>query len=381
MANIPHDCGIDFDDPQIEFICREIIPRFNIEGELTSVKRFGQGHINETFISSCVTDSGDMRYIHQRINGHVFASPHEVMDNITRVLTHLRENIQTRGLDPMKHILTIIPTRNQQSYFLDQNSEYWRTYYFIDDTITFDRISDSQQAYQAGKAFALFQSALSDLPDPPLHKTIPDFSNLAKRLADFELAFEGAVSDRASSVEAEIAFVIERRNLARFHLDSANNTLQPERIIHYDTKLHNLLFDQDSGLAICVIDLDTVMPGPAPYDFGDLVRNGASSVSEDEPDLSGADINLEIFNGFANGFLDIGRNYLTRDEIDLLPMAPLCVAFLMGVRFLTDYLAGDTYFKTTRADQNLDRCRTQFALVKAMEKKEKQMIDIIDHYC
>jgi Ser/Thr protein kinase RdoA (MazF antagonist) len=296
------------------------------------------------------------------------------MSNIARVTSHARTRLIEAGCnEPTRRALTLVRTHEGANYHVDSAGEYWRAYLFIEGARGYDIVENEKHAYEAAKAFGEFQKLLADLPGERLNETIPDFHNTRKRFAAFEAALEKDALQRADNVKAEIDWVFAHKHLAGALLELHEQGTMPERITHNDTKLNNVLLDNETGEAICVIDLDTLMPGLALYDFGDLVRTCTSPVAEDEPDTAKVTMQMPMFKALANGYLAAAGTFLTETERNNLPLAGMVITFEIGLRFLTDYLQGDTYFKTKRIGHNLDRCRTQFALVDSMIKQKAEM--------
>ncbi len=271
-------------------------------------------------------------------------------------------------------MLALVPTRAGGVFHIDADGGYWRAYHFIDGAKTYDAVQAPDQAFQAARAFGEFQKLLADLPTPRLHDTIPDFHHTPKRFAALEHAIEADVAGRAATTSSEIEFALARQSMCGVLLDAG----LPERVTHNDTKINNVMLDDITGEGICVIDLDTVMPGLALYDFGDMVRTGTSPAPEDERDLSKVHLQFSFFEALARGYLSSAGGFLTREEKHYLAFSGKLITFEIGLRFLTDYLAGDTYFKVHREGHNLDRCRTQFKLLASMEQQEEQMVRLVD---
>ncbi|RPI70192.1 MAG: mucin desulfatase, partial [Desulfobacteraceae bacterium] len=302
------------------------------------------------------------------------------MQNIERVTTHLRQKIIAAGGNPDRETLNLIPTVEGKTFYKTPDGNYWRAYIFIEDALTYQVVENLQHIYNAAAAFGKFQKLLGDFPAGQLYETIPNFHHTGKRFTAFVEAVENDVKNRAGAVKAEIEFAQQRAAEAPVLVDLLAQGKLPERVTHNDTKFNNVMIDDKTGAGICVIDLDTVMPGLSLYDFGDSVRTGAATAAEDEQDLSKAGIGLEIFDHLTHGFLDAVRDVLTPTEIDYLPFAAKLITFENGIRFLTDHLAGDVYFKIHRENHNLDRSRTQFKMVKDMEEKFDQMTKIVEKY-
>jgi len=359
---------------------RPVLAGFAIEGRPVEVVPWGTGHINDTYRSTFDTPRGPVYYVHQRINRKVFTRPKEVMDNILRVTAHLREKVAAEGGDPARETLNLVLARDGRCYCRDDDGEYWRTYLFIEGARTYDVVEDPEHVYAASKAFGQFQTRLADLPGERLHETIPRFHDTVRRFSDFAKALERDDANRAADVTEEIQFVLDREDDSRRIVDLLASGDLPERTTHNDTKLNNVMIDDTTGRAICVIDLDTVMPGATGYDFGDSIRVGASTGAEDERDLSKVELDLGLFEQLARGYLEATRTTLTPLEVSLLPFSAKLMTFECGMRFLTDHLDGDVYFKIHRSGHNLDRARTQFKMVRDMEEKMDQMAAIVSRW-
>lgn len=342
-----------------QYLCSKIneaIAQFNFKGEYISHKPFGSGHINDTF---CVQFT-DIKYILQRINHEVFKNPEKVMENIVGVTNFLKK----KGV----LTLTIIKTKNNASFYRDDIGSYWRAYDFIDGASTYDTVEKIEHLTQSGIAFGNFQQQLSDYPAETLFETIPDFHNTPARFETLKKAVNDDIMGRANEVKPEIDFLMARESDVSIMTDMLQKGELPLRVTLNDTKLNNVMIDDITGEGICVIDLDTVMPGLAANDFGDAIRFGCNPVLEDETDLSKVIFNIEYYKAFTKGFMSACGNSLTENETATLPLGAKLMTLENGIRFLTDYLSGDTYFKIHREKQNLDRCRTQLELVKQMEE-------------
>jgi hypothetical protein len=350
----------------------EIARQFAVDGEFCGAVPYGGGHINETYCVAFNRAGAPVRIILQRINNHVFRDPQALMENIERVTQHLATKL---ACDPDKErrALTLIPDRAGRSLCVDPSGGYWRAYRFIEGARTYDAVESAQQAFEGARAFGLFLELLADLPAPRLHDTIPDFHHAPKRFQALEDAVARDSAGRLRNAEPEIAFALARKSITRTLLDAG----LPERVTHNDTKINNVLFDNSTGEAICVIDLETVMPGFAAYDFGDLVRSATCLASEDERDLTRVTVRFDFFEALACGYLSTAGALLTRAEKESLVPGGKVITFLMGIRFLTDYLNGDTYYKVHHAGHNLDRCRTQFKLIESIEEQETAMEQFI----
>lgn len=359
----------------------DIISQFQITGDLLAVQPHGTGHINSTFLICMKQPDGSNQYfILQRINHHVFKEPEKVMANIDLITTHLKQKIRQAEGIPSRETLTFIPTKNGRSYLKTPTSEYWRLELFIDNAHTFTHAPTLTHYYEAAHAYGRFQAMLSDFPINLLHETIPDFHHTEKRLVELETAVSQDNTHRVQSVAIEINFIRDRVDIAPILTNLQTSGQIPLRVTHNDTKLDNIMFDSQTGKGICVIDLDTVMPGIALFDFADAVRSGTNRVAEDEPDTSQVTFDLEIYEQLAHGFLDATRHYLTSLEINHLAFAARLILYEQAIRFLTDYLNGDTYYKTSHPQQNLHRTRTQIKLLQLMEANQTKMTNIINTY-
>lgn len=352
---------------------RAIAAEFQFEGEATALAPFGNGHINDTHLVTCDAPGRPMRYVLQRVNSHVFRSPAAVMQNIERVTAHLAAQLAAvPGRE--RRALTLIPTREGRNWLEDAAGETWRAYRFIESARSYETATSPAQAFQAAQAFGDFQRQVANLPAPRLHETIPDFHNTPKRFAALEEALARDALARTQLARPEIEFALARKSIAGVLLE-AN---LPERITHNDTKLNNVLFDDATGEKLCVVDLDTVMPGLTLYDFGDMVRTTTSPTAEDEQDLSKIAIDLPMFEALVRGYFSATEGFLTDSEKKLLAFSGKLITFEVGIRFLADYLNGDTYFKIHREGHNLDRCRTQFKLVDSIEREEEKMNRLVE---
>ena len=353
-------------------ICKQIIKDFCIDDEIIDIKPFGGGHINDTYLIS----GSNKKYVLQRINHKIFTKPDDVMDNIINICEHLKNKIIESGGNPDRETLQFLPT-NEGKYLTIHNGNYYRMYVFVDDAITYQTIEDPIHFYNAGRAFGKFQNMLSDFPADSLKETIINFHNTVDRLEKLKTAVKENKANRKDEVSEEIKFVIDRTDECSIIVDLLAKGEIPLRVTHNDTKLNNILIDKKSGDAICVIDLDTVMPSSLLCDFGDAIRFGASSAEEDEKDLSKVYLDINLFQKFTKGFLEAMKDSITEKEVEYLAFSSRLLTLECGMRFLTDYLDGDVYFKTSREGQNLDRARTQFKLVKEMEDHKEEMENIV----
>ena len=360
---------------QKQYDVAAVARQFAIDGEFLSVTPFGSGHINDSYCTVFQQVDRRARFVLQRINHHVFKNPIALMENIQRVTSHLAAQVAGQA-DSERRVLSLIPGRDGCTWHQDVEGNYWRAYRFIEDARTYDVVETMDQAFQAAQAFGRFQKLLAGMGAPRLHDTIPDFHNTPKRVASLEKAVASDLVNRANLAKAEIDFAFAHRSIA----SALCNAGLPERVIHNDTKFNNVMLDDATGEGICVIDLDTVMPGLTLYDFGDMVRTATCSSSEDERDLSRVEVQFPMFEALARGYLSPNGagGFLTNAEQQQLAFSGKLIAYEQGVRFLTDYLAGDPYYKIHREGHNLDRCRTQFKLVESIERQEEAMQRLIE---
>lgn len=356
---------------------KEIFEAFQFEGSMVSCERYGSGHINETYKLITDGEGGQKEYILQKINHQIFKDVPGLMRNIEGVTTFLRKMIINENGDPDRETLNLVPARDGGVYYQDGNQEYWRAYYFIKGASCYDAVEKPEDFYESGKAFGRFQGLLSDYPAKELTETIPDFHNTPVRFQAFSKAVKEDVCGRVKYAEEEIRFLMDREEEMGIAMNMLKNRELPLRVTHNDTKLNNIMIDDVTGKAICVIDLDTIMPGLSIFDFGDAIRFGANTGAEDEVDLSKVSISLPLFEIYTKGFLEGCGNNLTQAEIDMLPWGAKLMTLECGMRFLTDYLEGDHYFRIHRERHNLDRARSQFALVADMEKHWGEMENIV----
>jgi len=352
---------------------RAVARQFQIHGEFLEASPYGSGHINDTYCA--VFDQGGtrVRYIFQRINHNIFKTPVALMENVHRVTAHLAAKVAGQP-EANRRVLTLIPARDGKAFYRDAEGSHWRVYVFVEKARTFDAVESAEQAFKAAKAFGQFQKLLADLSAPRLHDTIPDFHHTPRRFAALEKAIAADAAGRAKLAKPEIEFALQHKAICSVLLDAK----LPERVTHNDTKFNNVMLDDATGQGICVIDLDTVMPGLALYDFGDMVRTTTSPAKEDERDLSRVTMQFPMFEALARGYLSSAADCLTPAEKTFLPFSGKLITFEIGLRFLTDFLAGDVYFKVHREGHNLDRCRTQFKLVESITRQEEQMNRLVE---
>lgn len=349
--------------------------QFDFPGEVLGTTPYGNGHINDTYLVKFREGARTARCVLQRINRNVFRNPPMVMQNVARVTAHLKAQFAGQP-DAARRVMDLLHARDGQPWVVDAQGDYWRSYRYIDGVRSHETIENTAQAFEAARAFGEFQQQLANLPAPRLHETIPDFHHTPKRFAALEAAIAADPCQRAATARAEIAFALARKPMASLLVDAQ----LPERVTHNDTKINNLLLDETSGTALCVIDLDTVMPGLALYDFGDMVRTATSPADEDERDLAKVTLRFPIFEALVRGYLSAAGGFLTRDEKRLLAVSGKLITFETGIRFLTDYLLGDTYFRIHRPEHNLDRCRTQFKLIESIEAQEAPMQRLVEEF-
>ena len=356
-----------------------IMKKFDILGDFVSAEPYGNGHINDTY--AIVFDQGGtkVRYIAQRINDNIFREPTKVMENIVHVTKHIREKAERKGIeDTSRRVLTLVQTHNGEDYAFDQDGHVWRCYIFVEGAKSWDILETPQQAYEAAKAFGTFQRDLMDYDGPRLFETIPLFHHTKSRFSVLQRAIEDDKKNRAAGVKKEIEFAMSHEILADSLLSLQQKGEIPERITHNDTKLNNVLLDDATGEGICVLDLDTVMPGLSLYDFGDMVRTATNPVAEDELDISKVKVQAPMFEAIAKGYIEGTAGALLPIERENMVTSGKLLTFECGIRFLTDYLQGDVYFKTKRESHNLDRCRTQFALVESLEEREEKLTNFVN---
>lgn len=359
----------------MELTLSEILHHFDVTLDDDNEVPYGNGHINSTFVVGKKT-----RYILQKINTNVFHDPAAVMRNIVAVTAHLRKKAEEAGKDPARATLTPIYALDGKSYWDTPNGDCYRLYRFIEGTVCYDQVDNAEQLYHAAREFGKFQNMLDDFPADTLAEVIPNFHNTRDRFRMFREAVNANLAGRRDEVAAEIAFAMDREKDTGVVLDAIADGSVPLRVTHNDTKLNNVMLDAKTGEGVCVIDLDTVMPGSLLYDFGDALRFGGNSGAEDETDLSKIYFRLDYFEAFVRGFVQELGSKMTKREIELLPFSVKLMTYECGIRFLTDYLNGDTYFRIHRPKHNLDRCHTQFKLVADMEAKMDEMKAIVKKY-
>lgn len=352
---------------------------FQIWGGLVEAVPYGTGHINDTYAASFDQGGARVRYIIQRINHNVFKEIPRMMDNIERVTRHLRAKLIDEGISEItRRTMTLIPTRDAKSYFQDEDENYWRAYVFIERATTYDTLAAPSQAFEAASAFGAFQRRLADLPEPPLEETIPGFHDGLGRFEAFSAALKADVKNRAAACRAEIDFLHEQASIFDVAPRLVAEGRIPVRAGHNDTKINNVLIDDETNEGICVIDMDTLMPGLSLYDFGDMVRTCTCFAAEDEKDLAQIVMQIPMFEKLVEGYISAAGSILNKTETDHLAFSGKMITLTIGTRFLTDFLAGDVYFKVHREGHNLDRCRTQFKLVQSIIEQEEAMTAFVE---
>ncbi|MBK0383642.1 aminoglycoside phosphotransferase family protein [Pedobacter sp. SD-b] len=352
--------------------------KFAIEGDVLTTKPFGSGHINDTFFIQNI-DKSCPDYLLQRINHHIFKDVEGVVVNISRVSAHLgaKLNGEFKTDKSFEQVLTLIPTTEGVLFLEDDDGNFWRMYQFIKDSISYDLITSSKQAYEGGEAFGRFQRMLADMDPNLLKETLKDFHNIKFRLANFYNAVTENCAGRVNEVNEELALIEQHKDFMCSLYEMGEKGLLPKRITHNDTKFNNILFDKNDKV-ICIIDLDTVMPGYVAYDFGDAIRTLANTAEEDEANLNKIDVNISLFKAYTEGYLKEALVFLTDDEIKSLYLAVFLFPFMQAIRFLTDYLQGDTYYKIAYPSHNLVRTKAQFQLFKKLYAKKEELEKIIN---
>ena len=361
---------------------RPVAKQFAIGGNFEDARPHGTGHINDTYAAVFQQDGRPVRFILQRINHHVFKNPAGLMQNIERVTAHARRKLEARGTGEVnRRVLTLVPTRAGRAWHEDADGNTWRCYLFIEGATTYDQIGTTGQASEAARAFGEFQKLLADLPAPRLLDTIPDFHHTRRRFDALRAAVQTDPCNRANAVKQEIRFCLQRELMVDVLLKLRAQGALPERVTHNDTKLNNVMLDDATGEGICVIDLDTVMPGLALDDFGDMCRSACRPTLEDERDPTKVEARMDMFEAMVGGYLASAGEFLNTTEKDHLVFSARQITFEIGMRFLTDYLEGDRYFKTRRPGHNADRTRVQFKMVESFERHEEVMNRIVKAAC
>ena len=366
--------------PENETILKEVIAAYEFPKTLIGAVRYGSGHINDTYCIVCQPKEGKaVRFILQGLSQAAFPKQDELMENFIGITSHLRKKIEDRGGDPMRETLNLVNTKDGKPYYTDTTGKMWRLMPYVEDTLCLQKATP--ELFEASaRAFGRFQLLLSDYPAATLHESIVNFHNTEDRFAKFIAALESDKLGRAKEVQAEVQFVLDRKADCSVALQALRDGKLPLRVTHNDTKLNNVLIDEDTLEGVCVIDLDTTMPGLSIYDFGDSIRFGANHSAEDEKDLSKVNFDIELYERYTRGFLEGAQGGLTDGELEYLPWGAKLMTLECGIRFLTDYLDGDNYFRIHYPEQNLDRCRTQFKLVRDMEEQFDEMHKVVSKY-
>jgi hypothetical protein len=353
---------------------KQVFSQFAIPSDFVRAQFLRVGHINDTYLVDAMNGTDREYYIFQRINHFVFRDPERLMANFEKITRHIRaklENIQDR--DPDRETLNLLYSRSGRCFYRSPKGDYWRAYRFVGNAHIINVATRPDEAYEAGRAFGCFQKLLSDLEATSLHETIPFFHHTPRRFARFKKILAEDICGRAAEARDAVAFALEREPMTAIITDALAEGRLPLRITHNDTKINNVLFDDGTGKAVCVIDLDTTMPGSSLYDFGDMVRTTTSFAAEDERNPAKARLEMEMFRALADGYLAEAGDFLTPEEINLLVFSGRLITYTIGLRFLTDFLEGDVYFRIHRPGQNLDRARVQFGLVRSMEMQAEAM--------
>jgi len=363
----------------MEYDIESVASNFTLDGRLIENKPFGSGHINDTFSLKYQTDGGEKRYVLQRINHRVFKNPVAMMENIRRVTDHVRRKLRDQGNELAERQLGVIDTHDGGACFEDERGNYWRLYNKIEEAVTYDTLDSGEMVYEVARMFGWFQRMLADLPGPPLHETIVDFHTTPKRFKDFQSVLKRDPHNRARGAVAEIDFVLENAAICDVLLNLVSQGEIPVRIAHNDAKVNNVMLDARTHKGVCVIDLDTVMPGLSLYDFGDMVRTVTNPAEEDEIDLSKVTMQMQMFEMLVRGFTEETKSFLTPAEKRYMAFSGKLITFEQMIRFLADYLAGDIYYKVHREKHNLDRCRTQMKLVQSITEQQEAMNEVVEN--
>ncbi len=358
----------------------KIMQAFGVQDEILICEPFGSGHINDTYRVVTKTENGEKEYVLQRMNTQIFQNPVGLMNNIKLVTEYMRESIIKKGGDPERETLHFYPTTDDKMYYIDEEGKYWRLEDMVMRSRSYDLAANREMFASTGIAFGQFMADLADFPADQLVEVIPNFHNTRVRYQTFVSEVEANRAGRIEDCRPEIEFALARKELAESIVKQLENNELPLRVTHNDTKINNILMDADTDQPLCIIDLDTIMPGACAYDFGDSIRFGASSALEDEKDLDKVYMKLDLFEAYTEGYMKAVGKTLTPAEAKSLAVGAMLLTYETGIRFLGDYLNGDVYFKTHRPGQNLDRARTQLKLVADMESKFDQMQAIVDKY-
>lgn len=358
----------------------DILFNFAIDGEFVSCEPYGSGLINRTYVAVYNEGGRRVRYIVQRINTNLFKNVDGLMNNIKLVTEFNRAEIMKRGGDPDRESLTLVPTKNGGTYFRTEEGDCYRVYVFIENAKGYDVVEKPEHFYESAVAFGKFAMLLDRFDSSKLFEVLPDFHNTVKRFDNFRRSLEADKFNRAKDVKKEIEFALNREKITHTIVDLLASGKMPSRVTHNDTKLNNVLIDTRTDKAVSVIDLDTMMPGSICYDFGDSIRFGCNPCLEDTPETEKVIFNMPLFETYTKGYLSVFGDTITDIERKNLPMGAILMTYECGIRFLTDYLDGDVYFRKTREGQNIDRTRSQFKLVSDMEKRYDEMLSAVEKY-
>lgn len=359
----------------------ELLSAFEFKGKLIDTKKLDIGHINSTYVFEFDDNGKSNKYLVQELNTAVFKEPVGLMKNMVGVTSYLRDKIIENGGDPERECINVYPAKSGETYYIDSENRFWRCLNYVYGAHSVEAADSPETFGKAAKAFGNFQNMLAEYPSDTLIETIPNFHNTKSRFADFKKAVNDNLSNRADTCKDEIEFFLARENDCSVLVDMIDEGNLPIRVTHNDTKLNNVLFDDVTGEGICVVDLDTVMPGLSLYDFGDSIRFGASTAAEDEKDLDKVHFSPEYFRAYTEGFLSSAGKSLTNEEISNLAFSSKLMTLECGMRFLGDYINGDIYFKTAYPEHNLVRARTQIKLVAEMEVAMDEMNAIVNEAC
>ncbi|WP_426348375.1 phosphotransferase enzyme family protein [Alloiococcus sp. CFN-8] len=358
-----------------------IAANFSFDGDIISIEGYGDGHINDTYLVKTKASEGkELKYILQRINHNIFKDPEGLMNNLSLVTSYLKEKIIERGGDEYRETLNLVPTNEGKSFYVSPEGDYWRSYIFIEGARTYLIVENTMDFYNTGKALGRFQKLLEDFPAEKLCETIKDFHNTEKRFKDFTTAVKENKAQRLHLAEKEVEAFLALEKETKVLNSLLEDGKLPLRVTHNDTKFNNVMIDDVTREGICIIDLDTVMPGLSLYDFGDAIRSGATTGEEDEEDLSKVALDMELFEAFVKGYMEEAREFLNEEEIAFLPFSAMIMTYECGIRFLADFLEGDVYFKVHKENHNLFRARTQLKMVQDIQGKMNLMTEIINKY-
>lgn len=355
----------------------QILNHFSLPGTLLEAGPFGSGLINDTYLAVFKQGEKVRKYIVQRINANVFRQPVQVMENVAIVTSHIMDRLRAAGIaDPASQAPALVPARDGSSFFRDPDGAFWRVFHFIESGVVFDRVVDAKHAYEVGRGLGTFQALVSDLAPGKLHDTLPGFHDTPRYLMEYDDALNADARGRAGEINSESAFINRRRHLAPLLTQLMESGALPIRIVHNDPKVNNVMVRSDTREALCMLDLDTVKPGIVHFDFGDCVRSASNAAGEDAG-LKDVSFHLEFFRAVAGGYLREAGGFLTAKEREMLPASVRVITFELGIRFLADYLRGDTYFRIQSPEHNLHRARVQFTLLESIEAAEEQMVAFI----